>query len=374
MGQKINPISLRLQHTNRHFNCCWYSDYYYSDLISQDLKIQTYINSFFKQLEYPSARFFIQTFQQKTRIFILFCSPNKLRKARSKTFNIKNYSVTKKIKNKKENTLILTPSERKPNYKNSASIPFNKEATNFTNIGKSLYFRYILFYNYLLTQNLSTDKANLLLSTFLGSSLLKKKLKNIQNYTIKNNLEYNIWSSSSIKQSLTQHELKDLLNKPSTDFSTEIISTSLILEKPFLETYSKLNTNNFVYRKHLKNILHKQLKLNVDLYPIKVYNDFRSALFLAEEIVYYLERRVPFRKIKNKILREIASFSQIKGIRIACSGRVGGRSKKAQRAKTECIKYGQTSLHVFSSYIDFASKTAVTPFGSVGIKVWICFQ
>ena len=108
--------------------------------------------------------------------------------------------------------------------------------------------------------------------------------------------------------------------------------------------------------------------------PFSISQDWQSAGFLAEEIVYFLERRVTFRRLKNKIIKKISENSNIRGVRISCSGRVGGKSKKAQRAKTECVKYGQTSRHTFSSRIDFAAKTARTSFGTVGIKVWICYN
>jgi len=100
----------------------------------------------------------------------------------------------------------------------------------------------------------------------------------------------------------------------------------------------------------------------------------QSALFLVQEIIHYLERKVPFRRIKTQILREIPRYKRIKGIRITCSGRVGGRSKKAQRSKTQSAKIGQTSLGVFSSKIDFACRSAYTRFGLIGVKVWICYQ
>ena len=96
--------------------------------------------------------------------------------------------------------------------------------------------------------------------------------------------------------------------------------------------------------------------------------------FCQVQIAFFLEKRIPFRRIKNKLLKQLSKISAIRGVRITCSGRVGGKSKKAQRSKTECIKYGQTSLHVFSSKIDFSMKTAFTRFGSVGIKVWICYN
>ena len=108
--------------------------------------------------------------------------------------------------------------------------------------------------------------------------------------------------------------------------------------------------------------------------PFHVSQDWQSAGFLADEIVYFLERRVTFRRLKKKIIKKMAENSTIRGVRINCSGRVGGKSKKAQRAKTECVKYGQTSRHTFSSQIDFAVRTARTIFGSVGIKVWISYN
>ena len=51
-----------------------------------------------------------------------------------------------------------------------------------------------------------------------------------------------------------------------------------------------------------------------------------------------------------------------------------GKIKKAQRAKMDSLKYGQTSLHIFSSKIDFAIRTASTSLGSTGVKVWICYK
>ena len=103
-------------------------------------------------------------------------------------------------------------------------------------------------------------------------------------------------------------------------------------------------------------------------------NEWQHAGYLADEIIFFLEKRIPFRRIKMKLIKQLAQVDRIQGLRIVCSGRVGGKSKKAQRAKVESMKYGETSLHVFSSQIDFAARTALTGFGSVGIKVWICYK
>lgn len=64
----------------------------------------------------------------------------------------------------------------------------------------------------------------------------------------------------------------------------------------------------------------------------------------------------------------------VKGVRIACSGRVASRSKKAQKARRESIQWGETSLNVFSESVYFAGKSAQTTFGKIGVKVWICYN
>jgi ribosomal protein S3 len=128
------------------------------------------------------------------------------------------------------------------------------------------------------------------------------------------------------------------------------------------------------YKTHVQNSISQHFGFNAKLVPFKVENEWQDAGYFADEIVYLLERRIGFNRLKNRILTQVATNPKIQGIRITCSGRVGGKSKKAQRAKMDSIKYGQTSLHVFSSKIDFAVRTAFTPLGSTGVKVWICYD
>lgn len=147
-------------------------------------------------------------------------------------------------------------------------------------------------------------------------------------------------------------------------------------------------------------------------------NETSCALFLADTVSYLLEKKVLFRSIKRQILLELnqskfafsgketslsikknqdkdkepaiapkfhafALLSQatsiafenkrkVTGIRISCKGRVGGRSKKAQRSRKDTLMWGETGLHVFSSKLDFAKTHAETPFGLVGVQVWVC--
>ncbi len=130
------------------------------------------------------------------------------------------------------------------------------------------------------------------------------------------------------------------------------------------------------YKNHMESVICNHLSFNINFHFFQTKNIFQNASFFIDEIIYYLEKKVPFFKIKNYILKKLTEmkFLRIKGIRVTCSGRIKGKSKKAQRSKIQNFKYGETSLHVFSSKIDFKSKNAFTSLGTLGVKTWICYN
>ena len=69
--------------------------------------------------------------------------------------------------------------------------------------------------------------------------------------------------------------------------------------------------------------------------------------------------------MKNCVSRAIAGGAQ--GIKIKCSGRLGG----AEIARSEWMKEGRVPLHTLRSDIDYGFATANTSFGAIGIKVWV---
>lgn len=154
------------------------------------------------------------------------------------------------------------------------------------------------------------------------------------------------------------------------------IDISTILDKTIKPKKKKVILPSSPYKSHIETVLCNHFSCNINFQFFQTYNMFQNSFFLIDEVIYYIEKRVPFFKIKNYILKKLAEqkSNRIKGIRIMCSGRVGGKSKKAQRSKIQNFKYGETSLHVFSSKIDFKSKNAFTSFGTLGIKVWICYR
>ena len=141
--------------------------------------------------------------------------------------------------------------------------------------------------------------------------------------------------------------------------------------KPWMKEIRREDAHSSIY--FMEIALGRGLGVSTTIYPYKSIEEEQTAQFLSEEIAYYLERRIPFRRIKQALMRELEK-KYIEGIKVSCSGRVGGRSKKAQRSREGSFQWGQTSSHVFSSKLSFASRSALTPFGKVGIKVWICYK
>ncbi|MGO9481066.1 MAG: 30S ribosomal protein S3 [Candidatus Kryptoniota bacterium] len=92
-----------------------------------------------------------------------------------------------------------------------------------------------------------------------------------------------------------------------------------------------------------------------------------DAYLVAENIASQLEGRINFRRaMKNAITS--ASRMGAEGIRVMCAGRLGG----AEIARTEQYREGRVPLHTLRADIDYASVSARTIYGLIGVKVWIC--
>nr|AGN74234.1 ribosomal protein S3 [Tetraphis pellucida]AHI16033.1 ribosomal protein S3 [Tetraphis pellucida] len=127
--------------------------------------------------------------------------------------------------------------------------------------------------------------------------------------------------------------------------------------------------SRYYYWKKMQFFLSDQTKTNTLIRPVKIASVYQSASLIAQEISWKLEQKKSFRQICRSTFQQIEKCQYVKGIRICCSGRLNG----AEIAKTECRKYGETSLHVFSDQIDYAKAQASTPYGILGVKVWVSY-
>ena len=114
--------------------------------------------------------------------------------------------------------------------------------------------------------------------------------------------------------------------------------------------------------KELEHLTSKDIRINIE----EVKKVELDAQLVAEHIAKQLEQRVGFRRAMRKAV-ESAMRMGAEGIRVRCSGRLGG----AEMARIAQQHEGRVPLHTLRADIDFARATAKTTHGTVGVKVWI---
>ena len=117
----------------------------------------------------------------------------------------------------------------------------------------------------------------------------------------------------------------------------------------------------------LKAELEKMTKKTVIVNIIEVKGIDRNAQLVAENIALAIERRVAFRRAMKQSIQRAMKLGA-KGVKTACSGRLGG----AEMARTEGYSEGNVPLQTLRSDIDYGFAEADTTYGKIGIKVWIC--
>jgi small subunit ribosomal protein S3 len=115
-------------------------------------------------------------------------------------------------------------------------------------------------------------------------------------------------------------------------------------------------------KKELSNLTSKEIFINI----IEVRKPELDAQLVAENVALQLERRIAFRRAMKKSVTSALKFGA-KGIRITCSGRLGG----AEMSRTEWYREGRVPLHTLRADIDYGCAEAKTTYGLIGIKVLI---
>lgn len=113
----------------------------------------------------------------------------------------------------------------------------------------------------------------------------------------------------------------------------------------------------------LQHLTQKDIQINIK----EVKKPEMDAQLVGDNIARQLEKRVSYKKaIKKSISTAVRMGAE--GIKIQVSGRLNG----AEIARRETFKEGRIPLHTLRAIIDYATSTAMTTYGSLGIKVWIC--
>lgn len=115
-------------------------------------------------------------------------------------------------------------------------------------------------------------------------------------------------------------------------------------------------------KKDLEKLIGKIVTLDIQ----EVRRPEANAQLVAESVATQLERRVAFRRAMKKAVNSAQRFG-VKGIKISCSGRLGG----AEMSRCEWVREGRVPLHTLRADVDYALAEANTTYGIIGVKVWI---
>jgi small subunit ribosomal protein S3 len=115
-------------------------------------------------------------------------------------------------------------------------------------------------------------------------------------------------------------------------------------------------------RSELEKLTRKQVQLNI----LEVKNPEADAQLVALGIAEQLSSRVSFRRAMRKGMQS-AQRAGARGIRVQCSGRLGG----AEMSRSEFYREGRVPLHTLRANIDYGFQEARTTFGRIGVKVWL---
>lgn len=116
-------------------------------------------------------------------------------------------------------------------------------------------------------------------------------------------------------------------------------------------------------KEELKKITSKEIQININ----EIKRPELDAVLVAQTIAKQIEGRISYRRaVKTSVASTMRMGAE--GIKVQCSGRIGG----AEMARTEIHKEGRIPLHTLRTDIDYAIIEAHTTYGRIGVKVWIC--
>jgi small subunit ribosomal protein S3 len=164
-----------------------------------------------------------------------------------------------------------------------------------------------------------------------------------------------------IRTMLKKKLFQAALSRIDIERQTGKVTVNLFSARPGL-IIGKKGSDVEALRDELKKITGKEVFVNIR----EVKNAEIDAQLVAENVAGQLERRVGFRRAMKKSMQTAMAMGA-KGIKIICSGRLGG----AEIARIEKYMEGKVPLHTLRANVEFGTATAFTTYGTNGVKVWV---
>lgn len=151
------------------------------------------------------------------------------------------------------------------------------------------------------------------------------------------------------------------LSKVIIERTGDKVRTKLFTARPGI-VIGKKGAEIEILKKDLEKLVGR--KVTIDIQEVR--RPEADAQLVAESIAAQLVRRVAFRRAMKKAVSSALRFG-VQGIKISCSGRLGG----AEMSRCEWVREGRVPLHTLRADVDYALAEAKTTYGIIGVKVWI---
>lgn len=178
-----------------------------------------------------------------------------------------------------------------------------------------------------------------------------------------NTKEYadNLFNDHQVRQFLTKELKNASVSKIIIERPAKSIRVTIHTARPGV-VIGKKGEDVEKLRKHVSNLAGVPAQINI----AEVRKPELDAQLVADSISNQLERRVMFRRAMKRAVQNAMRLGA-KGIKVEVSGRLGG----AEIARSEWYREGRVPLHTLRADIDYATSSAHTQYGVIGIKVWI---
>ena len=175
------------------------------------------------------------------------------------------------------------------------------------------------------------------------------------------NYATNLANDLEIREFLNKQLSRAAVSKVEIERAGDKIKVIVITARPGV-VIGKKGAEIDALRKKLEKIANGPVNIEV----VEVKRPELDANLIAQSVAEQLEGRVAFRRAMRKAVQS-ARKSGAKGIRIQCSGRLGG----AEMSRREWYREGRVPLHTLRAKIDYGFCTANTTMGAIGIQVWV---
>ena len=170
----------------------------------------------------------------------------------------------------------------------------------------------------------------------------------------------NLENDIAIRRFLDKYLAKAAVSKVEIERAGDKVKVIIVTARPGV-VIGKKGAEIENLRKQLAKVVGGPVNIEV----VEVKRPELDAALIAQSVAEQLEGRVAFRRAMRKAVQS-ARKSGAQGIRIQCSGRLGG----AEMSRREWYREGRVPLHTLRAKIDYGFATAATTMGSIGIKVW----